>query len=126
MQTALSLPRAASATSLTGDLAQRLEFCRWFNRSRRFIVASFLLTKRNSVTKVSVIHTILTCGPIRILTPVEGTLKLRYSVTVWCAVLDDQLIGLFIFEGRPTGGMYVRFLQDRQLPGLLEDVPLNE
>ena len=56
----------------------------------------------------------------------EGTLKLGYSVTVWCAVLDDQLIGLFIFEGRPTGGMYVRFLQDRQLPGLLEDVPLNE
>ena len=27
----------------------------------------------------------------------------RFSVNVWCAVLDDQLIGPFILEGRLTG-----------------------
>jgi len=44
---------------------------------------------------------------------------------VRCAVLDDQLIGPFILEGRLTGEAYLRFLQE-ELPRLLEDVPLNK
>ena len=44
---------------------------------------------------------------------------------MWCAVLDDQLIGPFILEGRLTGEAYLRFLQE-DLPQLLEDVPLNK
>jgi len=44
---------------------------------------------------------------------------------VWCAVLDDQLIGPFILEGRLTGEVYLRFLQE-ELPRLLADVPLNK
>jgi len=44
---------------------------------------------------------------------------------VWCAVLDDQLIGPFILEGRLTGEAYLRFLQE-ELPRLLDDVPLNK
>ena len=42
-----------------------------------------------------------------------------------CAVLDDQLIGPFILEGRLTGEAYLRFLQE-ELPRHLEDVPLNK
>jgi len=49
----------------------------------------------------------------------------RFSVNVWCAVLDDQLIGPFILEGRLTGEAYLRFLKE-ELPQLLEDVPLNK
>jgi len=44
---------------------------------------------------------------------------------VWCAVLDDQLIGPFILEGRLTGETYLRFLQE-ELPQLLEDVLLDK
>ena len=44
---------------------------------------------------------------------------------MWCAVLDDQPIGLFILEGRLTGETYLRFLQE-ELSRLLEDVPLNK
>ena len=44
---------------------------------------------------------------------------------MWCVVLDDQLIGPFILEGRLTGEAYVRFLQE-ELPQLLEDVPLDK
>ena len=29
----------------------------------------------------------------------ESNFQLRFSVNVWCAVLDDQLIGPFILEG---------------------------
>ena len=43
---------------------------------------------------------------------------------MWCAVLDDQLIGPFILEGL-TGEAYLRFLQE-ELPQLLEDVPLDK
>ena len=44
---------------------------------------------------------------------------------MWCAVLDDQLIGPFILEGRLTGEVYLTFLQE-ELPQLLEDVPLDK
>ena len=56
---------------------------------------------------------------------VESNFQLRFSVNVWRAVLDDQLIGSFILEGRLTAEAYLRFLQ-KELPRLLEDVPLNK
>ena len=57
---------------------------------------------------------------------VESNFQQRFSVNVWCAVLDDQLIGPFILEGRLTGEAYLRFLQE-ELPQLLEDVAwINE
>ena len=31
---------------------------------------------------------------------VESNFQQRFSVNVWCAFLDDQLIGPFILEGR--------------------------
>jgi len=55
---------------------------------------------------------------------VESNFELRFSVNVWCAVLDYQLIGPFILEGRLTGEAYLRFLLE-ELPRLLEDMPLN-
>ena len=56
---------------------------------------------------------------------VKSNFQLRFSVNVWCAVLDDHLIGPFILEGRLTGEAYLRILQE-ELPRLLEDVPLNK
>ena len=56
---------------------------------------------------------------------VESNFQQRFSVNVWCAVLDDQVIGPFILEGRLTGEAYLRFLQE-VLPQLLEDVPLDK
>ena len=90
------------------------------------IVTSSLHTKRNLIATVSIIHTILMCGQMRIAhATVESNFQQRFSVNVWCAVLDDQLIGPFILEGRLTGEAYLRFLQE-ELPPLLEDVPLNK
>jgi len=56
---------------------------------------------------------------------VESNFQIHFSVNVGCAVLDDQLIGPFILEGRPTGEENLRFLQE-ELPRLLENVPLNK
>ena len=58
-------------------------------------------------------------------TTVESNFQQRFSVNVCCAVLDDQLIGPFIFEGRLTGEAYLKFLQE-ELPQLLEDVSFDK
>ena len=56
---------------------------------------------------------------------VESNFQLCFSVNVWCAVLDDQLIGPFILKGRLTGEAYLPFLQE-EWSRILEDVPLNK
>ena len=90
------------------------------------IVTSCLLTKRNSIVTVSVIHTTLMFGHISIPKPLwKVNFHLRVTVNVWCAVLGGQLIGPFVLEGRLTGEAYLRFLQE-ELPRLLEDLPLNK
>jgi hypothetical protein len=54
---------------------------------------------------------------------VETNFQQRFSVNVWCGIIDDQAIGPFILEYRLTGQSYLAFLQNK-LPELQEDVPL--
>ena len=55
----------------------------------------------------------------------ERNFQLLFRVSVWCAVLDDQVFGPFILKVRLTGEAYLRFLQE-ELPQVLEDVHLNK
>jgi len=55
---------------------------------------------------------------------VESNFALRFIANVWCAVLDDQVIGPFTFEGRLTWEVYVWFLKEELLQ-LSDDVPVN-
>ena len=109
-----------------GDFAERLNFCKWLNGSRqlhRYIMftdeAQF---NRDGVNNTHNSHVWADENPHA---TVESNFQLRSSVNVWCAVLDDQLIGPFILDGRITGEAYLRFLQE-ELPQLLEDVPLDK
>jgi len=109
-----------------GDFAQRLEFCKWLNDSRRshryILFTDEAQFNRDGVNNTHNSHVWASENPHA---TVESNFQLRFSVSVWCAVLDDQLIGPYILEGRLTGGAYLRFLQE-ELPRLLEDVPLNK
>jgi len=110
-----------------GDFAERLEFCKLLNGSRqlhRYILftneAQF---NRDGLNNTHNSHVWAGENPHA---TVESNFQLRFSVNVWCAVLDDQLIAPpFILEGRLTGEAYLRFLQE-ELTRLLEDVPLNK
>jgi len=80
-----------------GDFAQRLEFCKWLNGSRqlhRYILftdeAQF---NRDGVNNTHTSHVWVDENPHA---TVVSNFQLRFSVNVWCAVLDDQLIGPFI------------------------------
>ena len=109
-----------------GDFAERLEFCKWLNGNRKYIVTACLLTNRNSIATVSIIQTTRhVWADENPHATVESNFQQRFSVNEGYVVLDDQLIGPFMMEGRLTGEAYFRFLQE-ELPQLLEDVPLNK
>lgn len=48
----------------------------------------------------------------------------RWSVNVWCGIVDKQIIGPFIFENPLNGTNYLQFLAE-DLPVLLENVSLQ-
>jgi len=91
-----------------GDFAQRLEFCKWLNGSRQ-LQCYILFTDKaqfnwDGVNNTHNSHVWADENPHA---TVESNFQLRFSVNVWCAVLDDQLIGPFILEGRLTGEAYL-------------------
>lgn len=48
----------------------------------------------------------------------------RWSVNVWCGIVNGYLIGPYFFEGTVTGANYLHFLRD-VLPVLMENVDLE-
>ena len=109
----------------TGDFAERLEFCKWLNGSRklhRYIL--FTDEAQCNCDSVNNTHNSHVWADENPNATVESNFRLRFNVNVWCALLDDQLIGPFILAGRLTGEACLKFLQ-QELPRLLEDVPLN-
>ena len=102
-----------------GDFAERLEFCKWLNGScelhRYILFTDESQFNRDSVNNTHNSHVSADENPHA---TVESNFQQRFNVNVWCAVLNDQLIGPFILEGHHTGEAYLRFLQEK-LPRLL-------
>ena len=77
------------------------------------IITYCLLTKHklitNSVSNTHISHVRADENPHA---TVESNFQLRFSVNVWCVVLDDHLIGPFILEILLTGEAYLTFLQE--------------
>jgi len=96
-----------------GDFAERLEFCKWLNGSRE-LHHYILFTDESQFNHdgVNNTHNSHVWADVDPHATVESNFQQRFSVNVWCAVLDDQLIGPFILEGRLTGEVYLRFLQE--------------
>jgi len=109
-----------------GDFAERLEFCKWLSGSHHMLHYILFTDEaqfnHNGVSNIHNSHVWADANPH---TTVESNFQLCFIVNVWCAVLDDQLIGPFILEGHLTEEAYLRFLQE-ELLRLLKDVPLNK
>ena len=93
-----------------GVFPERLEFCKWLNGSRqlhRYILFTDEQFNRDGVNNAHDSHVWADENPHA---TVESNFQLHFIVNVWCAVLDDQLISLFILERRLTGEAYLRFL----------------
>jgi len=103
-----------------------LNLCRWVIDNRQLI--SFILFTdevsftRDGINNTHNSHRWSDKNPHAI---VERNSQHRFSVNVWCGVLDNQLIGPGVLPNRLTGSTYADFLQN-ELPLLLEEAPLAE
>jgi len=78
-----------------GDFAERLEFCKWLNGSRE-LHHYILFTDKAQFSSDSVnnTHNFHVWADENHHTTVESNFELHFSVSVWCAVVDDQLMVL--------------------------------
>jgi len=89
-----------------GDFARRLEFWNWID-GKRWLHRHSLFTDEVQANHDGTNNTILICCQKRTHTTQKNNFQFRSSVKVCFGVLDDQLSGPFIFEGRLTGEMYL-------------------
>ena len=122
----VSIPRAASATSPKRRFCckpEHLQVAKWQSP----VVLLHHVYRRGKFNRdgVNSTHNSHVWGDENPHASFESNFQLRFSANVLCAVLDDQLMGPFILEGRLTGETFLRFLQE-ELPPLLEDVTLDK
>jgi len=109
-----------------GDFAERLNFCKWLNGSsqlHRYIM--FTDEAQFNRDGVNNTHNSHVWRDENLHATFASKFQQRFSVNMWCAVLDDQLIGPFILEGHLIEEAYLRFLQEK-LPQLMENMPLDK
>ena len=108
-----------------GDDVHRLEFCHWVSHNRELLPYILFTDEvtftRNGITNTHNCHNWAQDNPHA---TVETNFQTRFSVNVWCGIINDMLIGPAIVEDRMTGDSYLQFLQN-DLPEHLEDVPLD-
>jgi len=108
-----------------GDDAQQLQFCYWLSHYRELLPYILFTDEatftRNGINNTRNSHNWAQDNP-------HGTIvtnfQTRFSVNVWCGIINDMLIGPVIIEHRMTGDSYLHFLQN-YLPEQLENVSLD-
>jgi hypothetical protein len=108
-----------------GDRLPRLAFARWILNHRRNLFR-MLFTDEAQFTRDGIFnsrnsHVWANENPHAI--RLAGSQR-KFSVNVWCGLINDRLIGPHIFPERLTAIVYLNFLQNI-LPGLLDGVNLR-
>lgn len=112
------------------DFLPRVMFCQWMQQQAvvnpRF-ACNILFTDEAGFTRDGVFnyHNTHFWCEINPHAVHESPHQQRFSLNVWLGVLGDHLIGPHILPRKLNGRRYLRFLR-RHLPGLLEDVPLEQ
>jgi hypothetical protein len=107
------------------DHLTRLQFCQWLNRNQNLIPFILFTDEatfhRDGINNTHNAHQWSADNPFA---SVESNFQHRFSVNVWCGMIDDHLIGPAILENRVNGQSYLEFLQNNLFSPLLENVPL--
>lgn len=112
-----------------GDSQRRVIFCRWFvgqlendnNFPRRI-----LWTDESNFTNCGMFnrrnkHHYATENPHLVQ---EVRNQTRFSINVWCGLIDNQIVGPYFFEGTLNGERYLNFLQGA-FQDILDSLPLE-
>ena len=91
----------------------RLEFCHWLHTSHQLLPlilftdeATFTHNGPNNTRNSQQWPHKNPCGTV------ETNFQHRFSINVWCSMINDMLIGLIILDDRMTGQNYLDFLQN--------------
>lgn len=111
------------------DFDHRLNYCYWLRdmmRENRNILSEILWTDEASFGNNGRVnlHNMHYWSDVNPHWMREVDRQHRWSVNVWCGIIDGMIIGPHIFEGNLNSQMYLNFLTF-DLPGLLEDVCLE-
>ncbi|KAJ8969791.1 hypothetical protein NQ317_004645 [Molorchus minor] len=96
-----------------GDYAQRLQFCHWVNRNRslykNILFADGTQFTRDGVNNCHNEHHWSDDNPHA---TVESNFQLRFSVNVWCGMINDKFVGPLVLQERLTEVRYLEFLEN--------------
>lgn len=112
-----------------GDNERRLQFCHWFRDQLREdpnFTKTILWSDESLFTNKGMFnrrnqHFYATENPhlIRQVRP-----QIRFSLNVWCGLLNETLLGPFFIQGHLTGQTYLHFLQN-ELEEMLDNLDLR-
>lgn len=112
-----------------GDSTRRLEFIAWFNIQFHYnplIVNRILWSDESKFTN----NGIMNKQNHRYWDDTnphwsrETNFQTVWGINVWCGLIGGKLIGPYFYDGTLNGRRYLNFLTN-ELPGLLDDVPLD-
>ncbi|KMQ87154.1 transposable element tc3 transposase [Lasius niger] len=103
----------------TNDMRMRLQFCRW--AFVYYVMFSDEATFENSGQLKR--HNCHYWADVKPFWYRQIDNQHRWSINVWCDIINGYLIGPYIFDGNVNGQNFSAFLRN-ELPGLLEDVDL--
>lgn len=108
-----------------GDYPLRLQFCHWIRENRR-LHKDILWSDEAQFTRdgINNCHNNHRWSDENPHATIEHNFQHRFSINVWCGILNDQLFGPFVLDARLTGQGYLRFLEDH-LEEILDEAPLN-
>jgi hypothetical protein len=95
------------------DNAMHLRLCHWLHTNHQLLPVILFSGEatftRNEIKNTCYSHRWSHDNPHGIL---ETNFQRRFSVSVWCGMIDDMLIGPVILDDRMTGRNYLDFLQN--------------
>ena len=80
----------------TGESAKRLEFCHWLHTNRQ-LLPLIIFTDEATFTRNGINNHENPHGTV------ETNFQRRFSINVWCGMIDDMLIGPVILDDRMIG-----------------------
>lgn len=117
-------------TLLPVDFERRLAFCQWFRQQQNedpFFSRKILWTDESTFTNQGIFnrrnkHFYATENP-RLFQEVRP--QVRYSLNVWCGMLDNKIFGPVFIRGGLNAASYLHILQN-DLEEFLDSLPLAE
>jgi hypothetical protein len=91
----------------------RLEFCHWLHTNHQ-LLPSILFTEESTFIHSGIKNTsnLHRCPHDNPRDTVETNFQRRFSVNVWCGMIDDMLIGPVTSDDLMTGHNYLDFQQN--------------